>query len=137
MPELPEVESVRRGLVAARVRAPITRVWRSTQALRIGADWRRDKENLEILAGAVPDRVHRRGKYLLWHMLGADQRELVLLVHLGMSGRCGIAQAELPRVAHTHLILDFADGRQLRFVDPRRFGGLRAGLRDAIYESTP
>jgi formamidopyrimidine-DNA glycosylase len=137
MPELPEVESVRRGLVAARVRGPITKVWRSAQALRIGADWRRDKENLEILAGAVPGRVFRRGKYLLWHMLDADQRELVLLIHLGMSGRCGIARAELPRVAHTHLILDFADGRQLRFVDPRRFGGLRAGRRDAIYEADP
>jgi formamidopyrimidine-DNA glycosylase len=51
MPELPEVESVRRGLVAARVRAPITSVWRSKQALRIGAEWRRDKENLVILHG--------------------------------------------------------------------------------------
>ena len=137
MPELPEVESVRRGLAAARVREPITKVWRSPQPLRIGAEWRRDKENLKILAGATPGRVHRRGKYLLWHMSGADQRELVLLIHLGMSGRCGIARAELPRVAHTHLILDFDDGRQLRFVDPRRFGGLRAGLAEAIYDADP
>src|SRR5690606_3843664 len=59
------------------------------------------------------------------------------LVHLGMSGRCGIARAELPRVTHTHLVLDFADGRQLRFVDPRRFGGLRAGFAQAIYEANP
>jgi formamidopyrimidine-DNA glycosylase len=137
MPELPEVESVRRGLVAARVREPIREVWRSPASLRIGADWRRDKENLEILAGATPGRVHRRGKYLLWHMLDVRERELVLLIHLGMSGRCGIARAELPRVAHTHLVLDFADGRQLRFVDPRRFGGLRAGLADEIYAANP
>ncbi len=137
MPELPEVESVRRGLVAARVRAPITEVWRSPQALRIGAHWRRDKENLAILQGATPDRVRRRGKYLLWHMHGADARELVLLIHLGMSGRCGIAKAEQPRVAHTHLVLDFDDGRQLRFVDPRRFGGLRAGAVADIYASEP
>ncbi|HLT35821.1 MAG TPA: bifunctional DNA-formamidopyrimidine glycosylase/DNA-(apurinic or apyrimidinic site) lyase [Enhygromyxa sp.] len=136
MPELPEVESVRRGLVAARVRAPITRVWRSRQSLRIGAEWQRDKENLKILEGATPGRVRRRGKYLLWHM-SREQAELVLLIHLGMSGRCGIARAELPVVAHTHLILDFADGRQLRFVDPRRFGGLRAGLAEAIDEAEP
>src|SRR5690606_40535921 len=84
MPELPEVESVRRGLVAARVRAPITRVWRSRQSLRIGAEWQRDKENLKILEGATPGRVRRRGKYLLWHM-SREQAELVLLIHLGMS----------------------------------------------------
>lgn len=137
MPELPEVESVRRGLTAARVRAPVTAVWRSAQALRIGAEWRRDKENLAILKGATPGRVRRRGKYLLWHMHGADQRELVLLIHLGMSGRCGIARAEQDRVVHTHLIVDFADGRQLRFVDPRRFGGLRAGLAETIYAAEP
>lgn len=135
MPELPEVESVRRGLVAARVRAPITKVWRSTHALRIG--WQRSEEHLGLLRGATPARVRRRGKYLLWHMSSADQRELMLLIHLGMSGRCGIARAELPRVAHTHLILDFADGRQLRFVDPRRFGGLRAGLRETILTADP
>jgi formamidopyrimidine-DNA glycosylase len=140
MPELPEVESVRRGLVAARVRAPITAVWRSRQQLRIGAEWQRKKENLAILRGATPGRVHRRGKYLLWHMTGGidqQEQELVLLIHLGMSGRCGIASADRERVAHTHLILDFDDGRQLRFVDPRRFGGLRAGLRKTIYEAEP
>jgi formamidopyrimidine-DNA glycosylase len=137
MPELPEVEAVRRGLVAARVRAPITSVWRSAHALRIGAQWRRDKENLAILEGATPAEVRRRGKYLLWHMIGVEQQELVLLLHLGMSGRCGIAGASRARVAHTHLILDFADGRQLRFVDPRRFGGLRAGLTKSIYEAEP
>lgn len=137
MPELPEVESVRRGLVAARVRSPITEVWRSAQALRIGEHWQRDKEKLELLRDATPGRVRRRGKYLLWHMDGPAGDELVLLVHLGMSGRCGIASAEQPRVKHTHLILDFADGRQLRFVDPRRFGGLRAGTVEAIYETEP
>jgi formamidopyrimidine-DNA glycosylase len=129
MPELPEVESVRRGLVAARVRAPITEVWRSPERLRIGAHWQRERENLEVLRGATPGKLRRRGKYLLWHMTPAapERDELVLLVHLGMSGRCGIAHAEQPRVVHTHLVLEFGDQRQLRFVDPRRFGGLRAG----------
>ena len=137
MPELPEVESVRRGLVAARVRAPITEVWRSPQRLRIGAHWKRELEQLEILEGATPGKVRRRGKYLLWHMAGADGDELALLIHLGMSGRCGIADASKPRVDHTHLVLEFEDRRQLRFVDPRRFGGLRAGPADTIYASEP
>lgn len=137
MPELPEVESVRRGLLRARLRAPVRSVWRSSQNLRIGAHWRRANERLELLQGATPGTVKRRGKYLLWHMHGEGEHELVLLIHLGMSGRCGVARPEQPRLVHTHLVLDFADDRELRFVDPRRFGGLRAGTVDAIYGSEP
>ena len=138
MPELPEVESVRRGLVRARVRAPIASLWRSPLQLRTGRNWRRADEQLDCLIGATPGAVRRRGKYILWHMEGADDRgELVLLIHLGMSGRCGIARPSQPTVAHTHLIVDFADERQLRFVDPRRFGGLRAGPRDAVLTAEP
>lgn len=135
MPELPEVESVRRGLVRARLRAPVRSIWRSSHNLRIGAHWRRANEKLDMLQGATPGPIRRRGKYLLWHMHG--DRELVLLIHLGMSGRCGVAQPEQPRVAHTHLVIGFADDRELRFVDPRRFGGLRAGPVDVIYGSEP
>lgn len=135
MPELPEVESVRRGLLRARLRTPVRSVWRSKENLRIGAHWRRANERLELLQGATPGTVKRRGKYLLWHMHG--EQDLVLLIHLGMSGRCGVARPEQPRVAHTHLVLEFADDRELRFVDPRRFGGLRAGPVDAIYGSEP
>ncbi|PRQ05958.1 bifunctional DNA-formamidopyrimidine glycosylase/DNA-(apurinic or apyrimidinic site) lyase [Enhygromyxa salina] len=138
MPELPEVESVRRGIVRAKINAPVSSVWRSTQALRIGKHWRRELENLDILLGATPDQVRRRGKYLLWHMHPArGDAPLVLLIHLGMSGRCGVADPSQARVVHTHLVLSFADGRELRFVDPRRFGGLRAGTLDGIYGSDP
>nr|WP_172303246.1 bifunctional DNA-formamidopyrimidine glycosylase/DNA-(apurinic or apyrimidinic site) lyase [Pseudenhygromyxa sp. WMMC2535] len=137
MPELPEVESVRRGLVRARLREPVREIWRSEHQLRTGANWLRSKENLGCLLRATPGPVRRRGKYLLWDMSGEDEEALVLLIHLGMSGRCGVARPEQPIVAHTHLILDFEDGRQLRFVDPRRFGGVRAGPREAIYQSDP
>jgi formamidopyrimidine-DNA glycosylase len=137
MPELPEVESVRRGLHRARLRAPVRSVWRSKENLRIGAHWRRANERLELLRGATPGAVKRRGKYLLWHMHADAANELVLLIHLGMSGRCGVARPEQPRVVHTHLVLEFDDGRELRFVDPRRFGGLRAGTVEAIYGSEP
>lgn len=138
MPELPEVESVRRGIVRARIKSPVTSVWRSAKALRIGKHWRREHENLDLLMGATPDKVRRRGKYLLWHMLGSHaDTQLVLLIHLGMSGRCGVADPSQPRVTHTHLVLGFGDGRELRFVDPRRFGGLRAGTVDDIYTNDP
>lgn len=136
MPELPEVESVRRGIVRAKIRAPVSSVWRSRFDLRVGKNWRRGQERLQILIGATPGRVRRRGKYLLWHMDGADA-QLVLLIHLGMSGRCGVSRPERERVAHTHLVLGFDDGRELRFVDPRRFGGLRAGTVAEIYERDP
>ncbi len=137
MPELPEVESVRRGLVRARLREPITGIWRSRHNLRIGEHWQRDHENLRCLKAATPASVRRRGKYLLWDMQSPEDEPLVLLIHLGMSGRCGIASADQPKVEHTHLVIDFADGRQLRFVDPRRFGGVRAGRRARIEASEP
>ena len=136
MPELPEVESVRRGIVAARLREPVTSVWRSRYDLRVGKHWQKKHERLTLLRGAMPGRVKRRGKYILWHMQGRHD-ELVLLIHLGMSGRCGVTRADKERVAHTHFVLRFGDDRELRFVDPRRFGGLRAGPVEAIYEREP
>jgi len=132
MPELPEVASVRRGLVRARLRAPVTELWRSRSPLRIGATWR--DERLECLVGATPGEVQRRGKYVVWHFDGDD---LGLVVHLGMSGRFGLATPEQPHAPHTHFVLRFADGREVRLVDPRRFGGLRAGKLDELWRSPP
>ena len=136
MPELPEVESVRRGITAARLREPVVSVWRSSYSLRTGQHWQRKNEQLDQLEGALPGKLARRGKYILWEM-NKQEQGLVLLIHLGMSGRCGVARPAQARVAHTHLVLGFGDGRELRFVDPRRFGGLRAGATDAIYTSPP
>jgi len=119
MPELPEVESVRRGLIEARISAPIASVWRSESALRMDGD-------LVALIGALPGAVGRRGKYLLWEM-ATPRAALGLLVHLGMSGRFGVARSSEPRVKHTHFVLRLADDRELRFVDARRFGGFMVG----------
>lgn len=124
MPELPEVESVRRSLSRARLRAPIEAVWRSEQALRIGAAWR--DERLDQLRSATPQRWERRGKHLIWRLQGGDGDALGLLVHLGMTGRVEVARAGQPRALHTHVELRLADDRLLRFVDARRFGGVRA-----------
>jgi formamidopyrimidine-DNA glycosylase len=62
---------------------------------------------------------------------------LGLLVHLGMSGRLGVARTDEPRVRHTHLVLRFADDRELRFVDPRRFGALRVAPWAALWAAPP
>jgi formamidopyrimidine-DNA glycosylase len=135
MPELPEVESVRRGLTAARLRSPIDRVWRSNQALRIGTAWR--EESLALLTGCTPGRIARRGKYLIWRFAGGDETEVGLLVHLGMSGRLTLSRPDVPLEPHTHLVVDFCDRRQVRFIDPRRFGGLRAAPVSTLYASPP
>jgi formamidopyrimidine-DNA glycosylase len=60
----------------------------------------------------------RRGKFLLLDLEPPGS----LLVHLGMTGRIQLIQASVPRRDHTHLVIHLSDGRQLRFVDPRRFG---------------
>jgi formamidopyrimidine-DNA glycosylase len=115
MPELPEVETTRRGiepwLVGRRIRALEVREWR----LR----WRVPRTLPSLLAGARIRSVERRAKYLL---VGTDAGTLIL--HLGMSGSLRILDAASPPLAHDHLDLVLDSGRCLRFNDPRRFGCL-------------
>jgi len=128
MPELPEVETVRRMLDAQVVGRTVAQVRRSSKPLRTpftGALARR-------LEGRRVESTGRHGKYLFVHFDGG----LTLLSHLGMSGRWlfdvpaateGRAAANPAResLPHVHATLDFADGGRLRFQDPRRFGMLR------------
>lgn len=140
MPELPEVETIRRGLAALSLEAKVESVWRSDFELRTGAAWRRADEDLGRLRGATPMGFDRRGKFLLWHFDGSRRgrsEPSTLLIHLGMSGRVAVHPAGTRRVAHTHLSLSFADGRRFDFVDPRRFGGLRCGSRDELPARPP
>ncbi len=137
MPELPEVESVRRGLARAGLEAAVAKVERSSFALRTGAHWAKRLERVRRLQGCRPASVDRRGKYLLWEFLRPGEGSWTLLVHLGMSGRCTVHPAETPKAAHTHLRLRFEDGRVFDFVDPRRFGGLRCDTRSALETSAP
>jgi formamidopyrimidine-DNA glycosylase len=124
MPELPEVESVRRSLTRARLSAPVHGVWRSKQALRTGHAWQ--DERLSLLRGATPQRWERRGKHLLWRLESQSGEGLGLLVHLGMTGRIDVVRAGDSRPLHTHVEVRLEDDRVLRFVDARRFGGVRA-----------
>ena len=124
MPELPEVEVVRRGLhdhVVGR---------RIETAEFIGARVARRHlpgpvDLADRLCGNLVQEAQRRGKYL-WLVLEApDGHRQCLIVHLGMSGQLLVEAAGAPREAHLHATFDFADdGPQLRFVDQRTFGGM-------------
>ncbi|MEO5619069.1 MAG: DNA-formamidopyrimidine glycosylase family protein, partial [Candidatus Eisenbacteria bacterium] len=118
MPELPEVETVRRMLDAHVLGRTILSVNRSAKALRTPfgpAAARR-------MGGRRIDSTGRHGKYLFIHF----DSGLSLLSHLGMSGRWLFSAGEPAEpLKHVHATLRFADGARLRFQDPRRFGFLR------------
>ncbi len=114
MPELPEVETVRRGLLVT------IGGRRILSAVLNRSDLRRPVPPFlaERLVGARIGALTRRGKYLLIALDGDG----LLLVHFGMSGRVTAGGADLPALRHDHLILTFDEGTVLRFNDPRRFG---------------
>jgi formamidopyrimidine-DNA glycosylase len=120
VPELPEVEVVRRGLEDHVVGRHITRA--RITGVRVA---RRHDAGADDLAARLHDvtvtAAARRGKYL-WLTLGNED---ALVVHLGMSGQMLVEPADAPLERHCHARFDFADdGPQLRFVDQRTFGGL-------------
>jgi len=116
MPELPEVETVRRGLalkisgrriLRAELRRPdLRRPFPPALAAR--------------LDGAVIGALGRRGKYILIEL----DTDGLLLLHLGMSGRITADSTALPAALHDHVVLTLDDGTVIRFNDPRRFGTL-------------
>ncbi|MEE9382396.1 MAG: bifunctional DNA-formamidopyrimidine glycosylase/DNA-(apurinic or apyrimidinic site) lyase [Nannocystaceae bacterium] len=137
MPELPEVEWVRRGLQRSMSKETVISVWRSPQRLRTGAHWNQSDENLHELVGARPGRITRRGKYLIWDFDYVRRASRALLIHLGMTGRCDVVDALQPYLPHTHLRITSCDGREFRFADPRRFGGLRVATRAELLRAPP
>ena len=114
MPELPEVEVLRRSLEPRLVGRRIERVEVLSPALREPLDRRR----LRSLAGRRIVALRRRGKYLWIDCEGGR----TLVVHLGMSGRLTLVPARTPRETHEHLALRLDRGGRLRLRDPRRFG---------------
>ncbi|QIS05274.1 bifunctional DNA-formamidopyrimidine glycosylase/DNA-(apurinic or apyrimidinic site) lyase [Nocardia brasiliensis] len=119
MPELPEVEVVRRGIAEHVVGRVIDAV-----AITHPRSVRRHLEGAADLAarlaGLKVQSAERRGKFL-W--LTFDEPELSLVVHLGMSGQMLVQPADAPVEKHAHIRADLSDGTQLRFVDQRTFGG--------------
>ena len=131
MPELPEVETIARG-VDARVRGDrIVEAWFSSHREPFKTPPGRQAKGLE---GRFIQGVHRTGKHIVCELSGAGltgkvpegagEPEAQWIVHLGMTGRLLVTTPEAPLAAHTHARLRLQSGRELRFVDPRRFGRL-------------
>jgi len=157
MPELPEVETVARG-VHERVQGDrITEVWfhRVPQTFKTPA-----AQQARGLRGQVLLAIHRTGKHIVCELGSApaalSRKECSALeptaqwiVHLGMTGRLLVTTVEAPVAPHTHARLQLASGKELRFVDPRRFGRLEwrnlrtspafqaAGLEPLTIETAP
>ena len=123
MPELPEVETTRRGIEPLVAGARVERVAVRERRLR----WPIPREIERNLTGATMLGVRRRAKYLL-----LDSERGAAIVHLGMSGSFSVVAAGTEPGAHDHYDLVFDGGKALRFTDPRKFGSLLWGGREPL-----
>jgi formamidopyrimidine-DNA glycosylase len=135
MPELPEVETVANGVHARIFGQTIRSVWTSNkpQTFKSPPD-----EIIEVLTGSRIERVHRVGKTIVVDLsrkdLSRKKKLAQFLVHLGMTGRLLVSTLDTPIPPHTHAILTLSSGKELRFIDPRRFGRLSVVAPDTRYE---
>jgi formamidopyrimidine-DNA glycosylase len=134
MPELPEVETVARGLQLSVAGRRIVRVTLGETDFI---------DNPEELKRKLPGRkivvVERYGKFMLLRLDPGEEpeaadNESALLVHLGMTGMLSPMSVSEPHQKHTHVFLLLDDGRELRYVDPRRFGRLAYLADDLLRE---
>jgi formamidopyrimidine-DNA glycosylase len=122
MPELPEVETIANGLNKRVQGDRIESVWigKKKEPLKSPA-----AEIARTLEGALISKVRRVGKHIVFDLTpAAGDQPSQWIVHLGMSGRMLVTAPEAEQAKHTHLVAKLASGRDLRFVDPRRFGRL-------------
>ena len=126
MPELPEVETVRRGLAPAMEGASIRHVEVRDRRLR----WPIVKGFEQRITGTTVEGLGRRAKYLLADLSSGD----VLIMHLGMSGSFRVGKDAKPGVyyherskstAHDHVVFHMSNGESVTFNDPRRFGSMK------------
>jgi formamidopyrimidine-DNA glycosylase len=136
MPELPEVETVRRGLQPAMEGAKIVHVEARRKDLRFPFQ----KDFVARLEGRTVTGLGRRAKYLIADLSSGD----VLLMHLGMSGSFRVVAGDIKRApgkfhhprnedrAHDHVVFHMSSGARVVFNDPRRFGYMKIFARDRI-----
>jgi formamidopyrimidine-DNA glycosylase len=133
VPELPEVETVRRGLAPAMEGARLQKVEVRDRRLR----WPLAKDFEKRITGKTVDGLGRRAKYLLADLSSGD----VLIMHLGMSGSFRVGKDAKPGVyyhekskstAHDHVVFHMSNGATVTFNDPRRFGSMKLVKRTKI-----
>lgn len=113
MPELPEVETTRRGLEPLILNKIIENIAVRNARLRWPIP-----DTISAIKNQTITRIDRRGKYLILEL----NNDLHLIVHLGMSGSIGVLNKSTPLKKHDHFVIYFKDNAVLRFNDPRRFG---------------
>lgn len=119
MPELPEVQSICNSLAESIIGEVIHRVIVRESGLR----WEVDAHGLNrLVGGRCVSSIGRRAKYILVHLEGG----VILMIHLGMSGRLGLQPSGSPLAKHDHVVFELGGGRELRYNDPRRFGMVEA-----------
>jgi formamidopyrimidine-DNA glycosylase len=124
MPELPEVETIVRGLAPLVRGRRVESVWGSGHGLHLAR--KVDLRGLRaVTTGRTISNVRRRGKYIL---IDVDRgRDEGVIIHLGMTGRLRVQAADSARAAHTHVVFTLGGGDELRFADARRFGWVAPG----------
>ena len=137
MPELPEVETIARGLASRVTGDTIESVWLGSKPEPLKSPAREIARTLE---GARVAGVRRMGKHIVFDLECAPKRgtggkqpdggppvtiqRAHWIVHLGMTGSLRLCEPDAELASHTHAVLRLQSGRELRFVDPRRFGRL-------------
>jgi formamidopyrimidine-DNA glycosylase len=125
MPELPEVETIARGLARRITGDTVDAVWlgRKKEPLKSSAS-----ELAATLEHSLISAVRRMGKHIVFDLEKSNSSHVhhkaQWIVHLGMTGRLHVCPPETELAKHTHAILKLSSGRELRFIDPRRFGRL-------------
>jgi formamidopyrimidine-DNA glycosylase len=128
LPELPEVETVARDLRPQLEGRTVLEGWAGVPGILrhpTAAEFARR------IRGRRLERVGRHGKFIMVDLSGGKAPEL-LVIHLGMTGRLGLAEPEAEPPPHTHLRLHLSSGVELRMQDPRRFGRVLLGERDEL-----
>lgn len=130
MPELPEVEVIRQGLIPHVVDREIVAIACSAKKLRMAIP---QKELERWLKGGRISAIKRRGKYLIFLL----ESGAAMIVHLGMTGKLGIFPAAAPPALHDHVVFRLQDGMQMRYNDARRFGIIRVLTPEQFRENDP
>src|SRR5690554_4725232 len=130
MPELPEVETVRKTLEALVLGKEIKEVsvfWPKIIKLPVDVEQFQD-----ALVGQVIEEIGRRGKFLIFYT-----NDFALVSHLRMEGKYGLFKKEDEVDKHTHVVFHFTDGTELRYKDVRKFGTMHLFLKGQELEQEP
>jgi formamidopyrimidine-DNA glycosylase len=128
MPELPEVETIVAGLRPHLVGRTIERAELAFPTIVRHPE---PEEFLDAITGLPIESVTRRGKYIQLHLSG----DVLLVVHLGMTGQLRLVDESTPIAKHTHAVFFLDDAHHLRYRDPRRFGRLLLGTENELIDA--